>query len=85
MRTTIEITDDVFRRVKATAALQGRTLKETVVEALREWLDRVERGADGSDEVGWRAVFARASREEVAEIDSLVAAEFSRVDEESWG
>ena len=38
MRTTIEIPDDLFRRAKATAALQGSTLKDLVVRALEREL-----------------------------------------------
>ena len=34
MKTTIELPDDLFRRAKARAALQGRSLKEMVAEGL---------------------------------------------------
>jgi hypothetical protein len=36
MKTTLEIPDALFRRVKAKAAEHGRTLKEFVNEALQE-------------------------------------------------
>jgi len=35
MKTTIEISDDLYRRAKAQAALQGRKLKDLVEEGLR--------------------------------------------------
>jgi Arc/MetJ-type ribon-helix-helix transcriptional regulator len=35
MRTTVELPDDLFRQVKARAALQGRSLKELIAEGLR--------------------------------------------------
>jgi hypothetical protein len=35
MRTTVELPDELFRRVKATAALRGRKLKDLVEEGLR--------------------------------------------------
>lgn len=38
MRTTIDLSDDSYRRVKAAAALRGRKLKDVVEEALRQWL-----------------------------------------------
>ena len=38
MKTTIEIPDVLFRRVKSKAAERGRTLKEFVNEALQEKL-----------------------------------------------
>jgi hypothetical protein len=35
VRTTVELPDDLFRRAKAQAALQGRPLKELVAQGLR--------------------------------------------------
>jgi hypothetical protein len=35
MRTTVEISDELFRRAKAVAALRGRKLKDLVEEGLR--------------------------------------------------
>ena len=41
MKTTLEIPEPLFRKVKATAARQGRTLKQLVQEALSEKIARV--------------------------------------------
>ncbi len=35
MKTTIEVSNDLYRRAKAEAALRGRKLKELVEEGLR--------------------------------------------------
>jgi predicted component of type VI protein secretion system len=35
MKTTVELSDDLFRKVKAEAALRGRKLKDLVEEGLR--------------------------------------------------
>ena len=35
MKTTVEVSDELFRKVKAEAALRGRKLKELVEEGLR--------------------------------------------------
>jgi len=35
MKTTIEVPDDLYRKAKATAALQGRKLKDLIEEGLR--------------------------------------------------
>lgn len=35
MRTTVDIPDDLFRRAKVEAAMEGRTLKDLVEEGLR--------------------------------------------------
>jgi Arc/MetJ family transcription regulator len=40
MRTTIEISDDLFRRAKTRAADEGTTLREVVELALRAYLSR---------------------------------------------
>ena len=39
MRTTLVLDDDLYRRAKATAAHQGRTVTSVVEEALRRLLD----------------------------------------------
>ncbi len=39
MKTTVEISDELFRRVKVEAALRGRKLKDLVEEGLRLVLD----------------------------------------------
>lgn len=35
MKTTVELSDDLYRRVKAEAALRGRKVKDLVEEAMR--------------------------------------------------
>ena len=35
MKTTVEVSDDLYRRAKAEAALRGRKLKDLVEEGLR--------------------------------------------------
>jgi hypothetical protein len=40
MRTTIEISDELFRRAKKRAADEGTTLREVVDVALRNYLSR---------------------------------------------
>jgi hypothetical protein len=42
MKTTLEIPEPLFRKAKATAARQGRTLKQLVQEALSEKIARVD-------------------------------------------
>ena len=40
MRTTIDLSDELFRRAKAEAALRGRKLKDLVEDGLRRVLDQ---------------------------------------------
>lgn len=44
MRTTIELSDEIFRRAKAEAALRGRKFKDLVEEGLRRVLEQPEVG-----------------------------------------
>lgn len=81
MKTTIDLPDDLLRQAKATAALRGESLKELVTVAIRAQLER--QGAPPAPP-GWRSVFGRARREEVEEIDRVVAAELERVEPEDW-
>ena len=45
MKTTIEVSDELFRKVKAEAALRGRKLKDLVEEGLRLVLETPRTGA----------------------------------------
>lgn len=40
MRTTVDLPDDLFRRVKATAALRGTSLKDFITQAIEDELAR---------------------------------------------
>jgi hypothetical protein len=39
MKATIEIPDDLYRRVKAKSALQGRPIRAVAMELFQRWLD----------------------------------------------
>lgn len=43
MRTTLVLPDDLYREVKATAAVNGRTVTSFVEESLRRLLDEYQR------------------------------------------
>ncbi len=45
MKTTVELPDDLARRIKAEAALRGRKLKDLVAEGLRLVLESPESAA----------------------------------------
>ena len=48
MKTTFEIPDELYRRAKAEAALQGRKLKDLVEEGLKSVLDSPKRASKSS-------------------------------------
>jgi len=39
MKATIEVPDELYRRVKAKTAMQGRAIREVTVELYQKWLD----------------------------------------------
>jgi hypothetical protein len=47
MKTTVEVPDELFRRVKAEAALRGKPMKDLVEEGLRLMLDKSARAGEG--------------------------------------
>ncbi len=40
MKATIDVPDDLYRRVKAKAALQGRAIRDVTIELYQQWLER---------------------------------------------
>lgn len=88
MKTTVEVPDNLYRQIKARAALQGQTIKAFFIEALREKLtsgtqaESAEEAA--SAEVGWRAVFGKGDKEAIAEVQKIIDDEFSQIDPEGW-
>lgn len=48
MRTTLDLPDDVFRRLKAHAALRGMTLRELFMELTQKELAGSDASANGS-------------------------------------
>lgn len=78
MKTTVELPTELLRRVKAEAALQGRSFKDLLIEALQDKL-RARRGSGG----GWRAVLGRATKAQVSEVDGRIA-QTERINLEDW-
>ena len=39
MKATLEIPDDLYRRVKARSAMEGRPVRAVAVQLFRDWLD----------------------------------------------
>ncbi len=47
MKTTVEVPDELFRRVKAEAALRGRPMKDLIEEGLRLVLEKSVKSGKG--------------------------------------
>ena len=80
MKTTLDIPDPLFRRVKATAALQGHSLKDFVACALAEKLAATA----PKSEKPWMKGFGALAHlgDETRRIDQLIAAEFDTLEPE---
>ncbi len=83
MKTTIELPDPLFRKVKASAAERGQSLKDFVTDALIDKLDS-RRVKSLSNEPAWMAGFGalRRLRKETAHIQSLIDETFEVVEAE---
>jgi hypothetical protein len=84
VKTTVEIPDALFRKAKAAAAEEGKSLKDFLTEAVTDRLHR-ERSAS-SQSKPWEAAFGglKSLHRENVRIGRLIAAEFERIDEEEW-
>lgn len=84
MKTTVELPDALFRKAKAAAAEEGRSLKDFFAEAVASKLRH--KTADEPDVKPWEAAFGGLSNlhRENLRIQQLIAAEFENIDEEEW-
>ena len=83
MKTTIEIPEPLFRKVKARAAERGQTLRELFTEALREKLEyKSDNNRPG--EPAWMKGFGklRRLRKETARVQSTIDEEFEIIEPE---
>ena len=82
MKTTLEIPEPLFRKAKATAARQGRTLKELVQEALSEKIARVD-GATRQQKP-WMVLAGELKhlRSESRRVERIIETEFENVEPE---
>jgi hypothetical protein len=82
VKTTLEIPEALFRKVKATAARQGRTLKQLVQEALSEKIARVD-GASRKQKP-WMVLAGglKHLHSENRRIERVIEAEFENIEPE---
>lgn len=83
MKTTIEIPDLLFRKAKSKAAERGQTLRELVIEALREKLAAGASKARAA-EPEWMRGFGklRRLRKETARIQARIDERFEIIEPE---
>ena len=82
MKTTIEISDTIYRQVKARASLRGITMKAFFLEALKEKLE--SNAQSGDREAGWMQVFGKADAAATESVQKTIDDEFSKIDPSDW-
>jgi hypothetical protein len=83
MKTTIEIPEALFRRVKSKAAERGQTLKQFFTEAIQDKL-AIHSGKPSSAEPPWMQGFGglRRLRKETQRIQAKIDEEFEVIESE---
>ena len=83
VKTTLEIPDDLFREMKAAAALRGIRLRDFVTDAISGHLARMKK-VDSR----WSQRLPpppKVARTEIRRIHELIQEESERIDVEDWG
>jgi hypothetical protein len=82
VKTTFEIPEPLFRRAKAAAARQGRTLKQLVQEALSEKIARLD--GTSRQQKPWMVLAGglKHLRSENRRIERVIEAEFENIEPE---
>jgi hypothetical protein len=83
MKTTIEIPEPLFRRVKSKAAERGQTLKQFFTEAIQDKL-ALQSSKDSSAQPAWMQGFGklRRLRKETQRIQTEIDQEFEVIESE---
>ena len=61
MKATIDIPDELYRRVKAKSALQGRHVREVTIELYQRWLSSREGPSQPAVQSDWLAAWLKHS------------------------
>jgi hypothetical protein len=68
MKATLDIPDELYRRVKARSAMEGRPLRNVAIELFQKWLDPAPEAsteaisAQGNDAAPWLSITRRHLR-----------------------
>ena len=82
MKTTLDIPEALLRRMKASAALRGGSMREYVVEAVEAKL--AAENPKSARAQGWRTVFGKAPKGAAAEVQAILDDEFETINPEDW-
>ena len=84
MKTTIELSEALFRRAKSMAAQEGVTLKQLLTEALESRLDARMAVRNGKAAPRWMRAYGalRHLRQERKAIERAIESEFEKIEPE---
>ncbi len=82
MKTTLDMPDALYRRIKSHAASRGLSVRQFVTDTLAEKISKSARATNG--EPPWMKVFGKAPRGAAREINRIVEREFGQVDPADW-
>ena len=83
MKTTLNVRDDLYRRAKAQAALQGKSLGRFLEDAIERSLN--QSSGDSVSCAEWAASLPRLSNQAATDLKKALAApDFREVDQEMW-
>ncbi|HZK81612.1 MAG TPA: hypothetical protein VFC46_11105 [Humisphaera sp.] len=83
VKTTLEIPDPFYRKLKVAAVQQGKTVRQFVNEAIAE---KLRKGSVSPGQPAWKQAFGGLEHlhEETKLIEQIIQKEFSRIDPEDW-
>lgn len=87
MKATIEVPDELYRRVKAKSALQGRAIRDVTIELYRRWLGEGPSNAAELTPEQWLAEWLKLGEETLREAlpgpttSEILAADRRRLEE----
>jgi hypothetical protein len=86
VKTTLEIPDPLLRKAKATAAAEGRPLREFITEAIEQKLGASSHAGKQALWLKLAGTFGKNPEmiRESRRIQKIIDKEFSRIDPEDW-
>ncbi len=83
MKTTFELSDNLFRQAKIYAAIQGISLKDFISQAISE---KLTKSGAGQQQKPWLEFYEKRIdlAEELERLDRIVETEFETVDPDEW-
>jgi hypothetical protein len=83
MKTTLNVRDDLYRRAKAQAALQGKSLGRFLEDAIERSLNQNK--SDSISCAAWASALPRLSNQAATDLENALAApDFRTIDKGMW-